>query len=312
MSEEVLEQKSTEDSTITASPSSEPEVPPVTTEPLPPQPKVFRKVIELKDKDGKVEGGVQVFTGSTEQELIDKLAEAQVQATRKIRELALARKLEVSGLKPPEGAELEPDIPPAKPRELTADERFTLAEKMKNPETVVEGYRELHKATTGRTPEEDAAAKAKSEHEATLAATRAAAQAFMEAHPEYFSSVDNGKVMGQYLAAHRMSTTSVSNYEIAFRELSADGLLDTAPVEEPEPLPPAPPAVKPETVKKEEPRIEAAPTVKARTAFPSGLSRDQASGTGAVKPKKPSAAEIAMMNADQYKAYLEGQGLWGK
>lgn len=291
------------------------EVPEVKEEPKveTPDPKKFKREIQPKDKDGKAVGSPHVYYGSTEQELIEHMAEGIANGTLKIRELTLKEK--AANTKPPDDAELEAPIPESKAKELTADERFAIAEKIRNPETVVEGYQELHKATTGRTPEEEAAAKTRTEKNAAIAATRAAAVSFMDANPEYFSTKKNGELMGQYLAARGMPSTSVKNYEIAFRELSVDGLLEMAP-----PAPEIPvkeevkqePEVKVEPVVAEVPPRTEAPVKRERSAFPSSLSRDQASGTGAAKPKKPTAAEVAMMDADQYKAHLEGQGLWGK
>lgn len=263
-----------------------------------PNPRKFSRTIPIKDKDGN-SLNPQVFYGATEQELADRMADSIMHSTLKIRELTLKEKM-AAAQKAPEGAELTSTIPEPKPRDLTADERSRIAEQMKDPATVVEGYRELHRATTGRTPEEEIAAKERMERESAITATQAAAKAFIDAHPEFYSTKENGRIMGEYLASHAMATTSVRNYEIAFKELSADGLLQTMPEEAPIP----------EVVVPEPPRIEA--PKKEKTAFPSAITRDQASGTGAVKPKKPSAAEVSMMNAREYRAYLESTGQWGK
>jgi hypothetical protein len=274
-----------------------------------PDPKKFKRIIQPKDKSGNPVGSPHVYYGATEQEVSDKMADAIASGTLKIRELSLKEKMEAGALKVPEGAELDDHLPAPKPRELTADERFKVSEKLKDPSTVVEGYRELHQAVTGRTPEEDAKAKEILERDAAISAIKAEGQAFCESHPEYFSTPTNGKIIASFLAARKLAMTK-KNFEIAFVELSSDGLLETFP-EEPEPeVVPVKQETKP-VVAEVTPRTEA-PVTKGRTAFPSGLSRDQASGTGTAKPKKPSPAEIAMYSSDKLRAYLESEGKWGR
>lgn len=286
--------------------------------PDPPQGKI-RRVIQPKDEKGNPIGSPHVYEGISEQEVMDKMADAIANGTLRIRQFALREKtIAGEALKVPEGAELEEEIPEPKPRELTADERFRIAEKIKNPDTVVEAYRELYEATTGRKPEDEARAKVQVERNASITRSHAEANAFAEAHPEFRICPENSTAMLAYMSARKMALTK-KNFEIAFKELSADGLLLTKPEEAPPPAavvpapePPAPaPVVAAPAAPEVAPRTEA-PAARAKTAFPSAITRDQATGTGAPKPKKPSAEELAMMNADQYKAYLESQGLWGK
>lgn len=81
-----------------------------------PEPVKFRREIDLGDGSGK-----QVFEADSQDELIDKLTEAQKNATKKIRELAAATK------------QPEPAKEPAKP--LTAEERLSILEtKLKQDE----------------------------------------------------------------------------------------------------------------------------------------------------------------------------------
>lgn len=80
-------------------------------------PQSFRREIDLGDGSGK-----QVFEGKTMEEVADKLTQAQMNATRKIRQQN--RELKAARRAKPADATSEPA--PFKP--LTADERFTLAQ----------------------------------------------------------------------------------------------------------------------------------------------------------------------------------------
>jgi hypothetical protein len=84
-----------------------------------PAAETFKREIDLGDGSGK-----QVFEGATQDELIDKLAEAQKHATAKIREQNRALKL---APKPQQ----EKRQPRAKfePKKFTEDEEFVLAQK---------------------------------------------------------------------------------------------------------------------------------------------------------------------------------------
>lgn len=46
------------------------------------------------------------------------------------------------------------------------------------------------------------------------------------------------------------------------------------------------------------------------TKFPSAITRDQANGGSGPIRNKPSAADVAMMNAEQYQKYAESRGQW--
>jgi hypothetical protein len=64
-----------------------------------------------------------------------------------------------------------------------------------------------------------------------------AANQFLEKHPEYFNSDANGAALRDWLKFQQVPTT-VKNLEIAFRVLSADGKLESFPVQvEIEPTP---------------------------------------------------------------------------
>src|SRR5437868_2462551 len=77
---------------------------------VPNEPQVFSRTIDLGDGSG-----VQVFEAPTLEELVDKLAKAQENATRKIRELAAKVKIEPA---------------PETKSKLSPDEEFVLGQEM--------------------------------------------------------------------------------------------------------------------------------------------------------------------------------------
>src|SRR6266704_5157746 len=88
--------------------SPEPPAPVTEAEPVEDEPVLYRREIDLGDGSG-----TQVFEGETLEELVDKLADAQKHATRKIRDLNRQAK--------------EVAAPPA-PKPLTPDEEYLVSQ----------------------------------------------------------------------------------------------------------------------------------------------------------------------------------------
>lgn len=144
--------------------------------------KVFRKEIDLGDGSG-----VQVFEAPTLEELVDKLAVAQANATRKIRQLST----ELKNKKPE----------PVKQPELSADEEFVISQEMMARPSAA--FKKLFKQTVGVDITEFRstldrmnafeAAQAEAKQQEQIERTKAnAAETFMAAHPEYVASPTNG------------------------------------------------------------------------------------------------------------------------
>src|SRR6266568_7729436 len=99
--------------------SPEPVAPVADAEPLEDEPVLYRREIDLGDGSG-----TQVFEGETLEELVDKLADAQKHATRKIRDLNRQAK--------------EVAAPPA-PKPLTPDEEYLVSQQLQsNPSKAFE------------------------------------------------------------------------------------------------------------------------------------------------------------------------------
>ena len=284
----------------------------VVEQPVAIQPPVKKKhVIQPTDKEGRPIGSPHVYYYTDEADLNRQLAETVANGTRKIRELALGTPIKLTA---PDGADLEEVddevIPEFKPRELTADEKFAIANKIKDPATLVEGFDELMEARTGAKPEtlvklQTSAAKKsqKAAYDAKVTRAKAEAMSFQDAHPEFVICDANSNAMITYLKARGMDMT-LKNFEIAYKALKDDGLLIIKAEDEPEPVVPEPVAPEPAPVPRTE---EPAPATRTRgTAdLPSTIKPADSSPSPSVRSSRPSAAQIAMMTAAQFQAALE-------
>jgi hypothetical protein len=174
---------------------------------------VYSRVIDLGDGSPP-----QVFRAATKDELIEKIALAQANATRRIKELKGQLKTRV-----------EPDkATPTKtfePRTLTADEELELGQEIQtNPSDAI---RKALKAVIGAEPEEIREAVAASRHLKQVEEIRRVGQEFIAAHPEYPITTANEAAMGRYIQQNGLAWT-VKNLEIAFQELSEAGLVKPA------------------------------------------------------------------------------------
>jgi len=272
-----------------------PEVTPVTPET--PNPRKFSRTVHPKDAQGNPVGAPQVFYGATEQEVIDKLAEAQDHATVKIRELSRKTTLESQTFTAPEGADPFEDIPEPQVRDLTPEERTDLAAKMSKPETIVEAYDQLHEARTGLKPQQSGIQQAQQARDSAQMKALEAARLFMTSHPEFVPCPENRDALNQFFMTRKIGPT-LKNFEIAYKELSAGGLL-VLRTEVPEPQTVVP-----------EPRIEPEPEP-VQSVIPSALTRSRATGgETATRKKGPTAKELAMMSADEYRKHAEATGQW--
>lgn len=293
-----------------------PVVEPVVESPKLDTPQVFkaRREIQPKDKDGNALGAPHVYEaeGATQveadQKVADKMAEAISNGTLKIRELNLRVKNGgIEAPKIPEGAEVNDySLPEPKPRQLTDDEKFQLAQDLNNPAKMEDAYDRLYEARTGMKPMDDAKSRAQETQRSIKLAAVAEAEAFSRDTPEFYGCPENRTAMLDFMVSRNLKWTA-KNLKIAFREMTAEGLLVAAPVEVVKEVVevPAPPRT--------EARVEPVVEERKPDRFPSAIRPSQASATETKpKPKGPSAKEIAMMTPDQYRTYMESQGLWGK
>jgi hypothetical protein len=167
---------------------------------------VYERVIDLGDGSG-----TQVFRGNTMEELIDKLATAQENATRKIRELSAAQKTAIKQVEEDKG--------------LTDDERFILSQKiLTEPDKVIETFIEksFSKKLAPKLEKLEEIARAKREQEAS--------EEFVQNTPDYHVSPRNAQRMVKYMEKMGLEAT-VENLQAAFEDLNASGLLESKPKE---------------------------------------------------------------------------------
>lgn len=186
-------------------------------------PVVYQRIIDLGDGSG-----VQVFQADSAEELIDKLAEAQTHATRKIRELNKAQK--------------ETPAPVTEISSLSPDEEYVLAQTlMTNPSKVIRAEIERQFGM----PVEDVK-KTLAEHKQDSLSRKndATAKAWADANPDYYADDANGRKMVAYINKFYGGQATTENLTAAFQDLNSSGLLRAKPVEAPPvaPAAPAPPA----------------------------------------------------------------------
>lgn len=183
-------------------------------------PKVERK-IDLGDGSG-----VQVFSGETEAEVLDKLTEAQKNATIKIRELSQAKKRE---LKPDKREPLSE----FKPRILSDMDIISLQNEIAtNPASA---FDKLFEAKVGATPDQFAKQAQLMSQVILQRQEEQDAVEFIAEHPDdYLPCPENVRAIERFLQAEGINLTR-NNLEYAFLHLKEEGKLkmpDGTPVVE--------------------------------------------------------------------------------
>lgn len=175
---------------------------------------VYSRVIDLGDGSPP-----QVFRAATKDELIEKIASAQANASRRIRELKNQLKTKV-----------EPDPAPPKPtfeqKKLTPEEEFILGQEIQTAPT--EALSKALQALLGAPVDE-----LKSALEFTRASKQReeiirVGQQFVAANPDYPAGDKKAEgLMANYIQKNNLAWT-VKNLEIAFDELREAGLISVA------------------------------------------------------------------------------------
>lgn len=258
--------------------------------------KAFRREIDLGDGSGK-----QVFEADSAEELNDKFAEAQANATRKIakqdEELKSLRRRVIAQ---PESGEQDPDgpMPAFRPRTLTADEKFALGQRLQNPATAADAILEAIEAGLGANAAQVRQALVKAETMPRQLRGKEAAEAFLLNHPEFVTNAANQSAIFGYMQhPDRNMALTVQNFEIAFGALSAAGLLQlrapsangTNGKEDDRGAPPADSGQQPES------------GTRPRFASTSVVTRGSGTPRGATGPKMPSDEEINKMSPAEYR-----------
>jgi hypothetical protein len=232
---------------------------------------VYRRVIDLGDGSG-----TQVFEAPTPEELIEKLATAQENATRKIRELtAAAHKPE----------------PPA-PVELNPDEEFVLSQEFLQSPT--KAFAKLFQKNTGMTIEEFRAEQAKVTQLTRNSRDFNAGREFALAHrDDFYGSDRNIDRMTKWLKVEGLPAT-VENLAKAYTDLNESGLLESRPADQNDD--------EPTTRREAQPRI-AAPVQKVvgQRRAASGLS-SRGGSAGSPRSQEPTVDDLYKMPLDQLEA----------
>lgn len=169
------------------------------------QPKTFYSERTIDLGDG---AGVQVFKGKGDtreaalEDLTDKLAEAQRNATKKIRELNAKTK-------------------PVEQKVSPEDEALYSAELLKTP---TEAFKKLFKQVTGVDVEDFKTVTAREKAFQAGQEKKSAADAFVVGNPEYADTPRNGKLINKWCELH--NDFSLNGLNKAYQDLSESGLLD--------------------------------------------------------------------------------------
>lgn len=169
--------------------------------------------------DGDPTAPASVFRG-TKEEIFDKLADSQANASKRINEL---RRTNGSAATPsPVGS--------GAPRALSPEERLTTVAELGNPATVDKAVTRVMESVIGPVADFQRDRQADREDRRVQAAT-AAAEQFFNSTPHWFPSEHNKTTLARFVFAQRLDPTKVESYTQAFEELSAAQLLQPAPDE---------------------------------------------------------------------------------
>ena len=272
------------------------------------------------DENDRPLGGRQVILYRTEQEKFDKVIAANnllIRQLRKVnREKALGSTEDV-----PTDAERFQNVTEFKPRELSAEDRFKIAEGLTNPETFADARDQLIESAFGVTP-------------AKLASTLNETQRFIiqqravENYIDFVNatgvldSMNNRQVLTGWLGKRNLAPT-VANFQIALNQCRQSGLIEDAPVVQQvtQPTPaPAPVAEVPVVPVVTEPNPQAPvaatpglgsqpqPQAKRHSHVPSGLNASIASAAGPLAPVEGSSVTletIDKMPAEVFKQWMK-------
>lgn len=267
------------------------------------------------DESGRPLGAKQVFKGTSHQEILDKVADANKNLIKLNRELN--KKYRLGELAPedvvPESAErLDREAVEFRPRQLTDEERYQLSKDMLDPEKFDEASDRMFEAKIGASPKR--ITEVLSHAQEDIAAMRAEKEAklFVQANPDYYVCPDNFRTMVNWMLKNQLAPNR-DNFQLAFDRLKEVGLLLEAPIvreDKPEVQVTAPVSTpansqqEPESTSRitsSEPQSQ----TKRTPRVASGLTRDNASDIGTPsKSVKLSVAEIERMPSAEYKKRL--------
>jgi len=176
----------------------------------------------------------QHFRGASKDEIFEKLADAQVHLSATLNQ----QKKIISGLRKPDKAAAT--APVAKPRVLSADERFQIAQDITDPAKAPDAIAKVVEAQIGIAPGKLAEKLNREAVDEDAEAAVNEARIFRESTPEYYNSDANNRKLLNFLKREDLPITR-NNLAYAFEQLRADGLLAERPAPPPSTTPAAPP-----------------------------------------------------------------------
>ncbi len=192
------------------------------------EPKKFVKEIDLGDGSG-----IQKFEADTEAELIDKLVEAQTNATKEIRKLQRDK----PRARPQKRERIvETERPFAEPIQVSVQDDLDFASGLSvNPSKV---FGRLFEASTGIKLDDLRATREKVGQIVSSMEEEQAGRDFVTATPEYFGSAKNSKVILEILEDEELPVTQ-QNLSYAYQQAMEGALLELPAAPKPDPKPQA-------------------------------------------------------------------------
>lgn len=268
------------------------------------------------DELGRPLGAKQVFKGTTQQEVMEKIANANKELIKLNRDLNKKYRL---------GELVEDEIPAAakrmnreavdfRPRPLTDEERLQLSRDLADPTKFDEASDRLFEAKIGANPTRITEVLSNAQDDIAAMRTEREASLFVKANPDYYVCPDNFKNIANWMLKNNLAPTK-DNFQLAFDRLKAVGLLLDAPIvreDKPEVaivaavpvITPANSPQEPEPVSRitnTEPQTQPKRTPKVA----SGLNDANSSSVGTPSTSgKLTVAEIEKMSSEEYKRRL--------
>jgi hypothetical protein len=272
--------------------------------------KEFSYEYQAVDEYNRPLGAKQIFKGSTIQEVLDKVAQANKNLIKLNRELN--RRVRLGDFEKdtlPNDAAKITSTQILQPRELSIDEKAQFARDILDPEKFDDVNNRLVEAQLGAKPEEIRNRINSQEQRLANIEARQEAEAFVLANPDYYTDVENFKTITAWMVKNGLKPVR-ENFQLAYDTLKGEGLMIEAPLrqETPAPIvPPVPPVVPP---------VAVAPVLPVETREPlpipeppvrpaSGLTRDFSSTVGTPPAKNTlTIRDIERMPSEEYKRRL--------
>jgi hypothetical protein len=238
---------------------------------------VFERVIDIG-----AGAGAQVFRGKSLEELVNNLAKAQENATRKIREQAAELKTKKEAVS--EKIEASDD--------LTDEQKYILQQRMlTDPMAVIKEF--VNKEVSQLTQAQEAARQQREDQDKKEFDE---AKRWAESNPDYVSTERNAKRLLRWLELEKVPV-SAENLQKAFEDLNESGLLEVKPEEKQEDNAEASDEVQPERIARK------AETTVVKRKVVGGLSAKRSAPAPAQNTPEPTEADIEKMTTAELHAY---------